>query len=65
MNLGKFYNLKEKKFSVDLYRHATRIWTIVLEISVTMAPIPEQYIAASLVINIERLVWAMQTWEHC
>lgn len=45
LNLVKFYNVKEKKFNVDQYRHATRIWTIVLEISVMMAQFPSRNIA--------------------
>jgi ribonucleoside-diphosphate reductase alpha chain len=45
LNLVKFYNIKEKKFNVDAYRHATKIWTIVLEISVLMAQFPSRRIA--------------------
>lgn len=45
LNLVKFYNIKEKKFNVDEYRHASRLWTIVLEISVTMAQFPSRNIA--------------------
>ena len=45
MNLVKFYNAKEKKFNVEAYRHVTRIWTMVLEISVMMAQFPSKSIA--------------------
>jgi len=45
LNLVKFYNIKEKKFNVDAYRHAARLWTIVLEISVMMAQFPSKNIA--------------------
>ncbi len=45
LNLVKFYNIKEKKFNVDAYRHATKIWTIVLEVSVLMAQFPSRRIA--------------------
>ncbi len=45
MNLVKFYSVKEKKFNIDSYRHATRLWTIVLEISVMMAQFPSRNIA--------------------
>jgi len=45
LNLMKFYNEKQQKFQVDDYRYATRLWTIVLEISVLMAQFPSQRIA--------------------
>ncbi len=45
MNLAKFYNLKDQTFNIEAYRHATRLWTIVLEISVLMAQFPSKEIA--------------------
>lgn len=45
MNLIRFYDTKEKKFNIDAYRHATKLWTIVLEISVLMAQFPSKEIA--------------------
>jgi len=45
LNLVKFYNLESHKFNIDAYRHATRIWTMVLEISVLMAQFPSKEIA--------------------
>ncbi|GAB4292985.1 MAG: vitamin B12-dependent ribonucleotide reductase [Ignavibacteriaceae bacterium] len=45
LNLVKFFDLKEKKFNIEAYRHATRLWTIVLEISVLMAQFPSKEIA--------------------
>ena len=45
LNLMKFYDLKEKKFDVESFRHATRLWTTVLEISVLMAQFPSYEIA--------------------
>jgi ribonucleoside-diphosphate reductase alpha chain len=45
LNLAKFFNLISKKFLIDEYRHATRLWTIVLEISVLMAQFPSKEIA--------------------
>ena len=45
LNLVKFYNIKDKKFNVEAYRHSSRIWTIVLEISVMMAQFPSRNIA--------------------
>lgn len=45
LNLAKFYDTKTKKFDIEAYRHATRLWTIVLEISVLMAQFPSKEIA--------------------
>ncbi len=44
LNLGAFIS-PEGEFDVPAYRHAIRIWTIVLEISVLMAGFPSQPIA--------------------
>ena len=44
LNLVKFQN-KDGSFDLDAYRHAIRLWTIVLEISVEMASFPSQAIA--------------------
>ncbi|AOZ69047.1 ribonucleoside-diphosphate reductase, adenosylcobalamin-dependent [Rhodobacter xanthinilyticus] len=43
MNLLTFY--KGGKFDADAYVHATRLWTVTLEISVTMAQFPSREIA--------------------
>ncbi|MFT6399740.1 MAG: ribonucleoside-diphosphate reductase alpha chain, partial [Bradymonadia bacterium] len=43
MNLVKFDT--EEGFDIDSFRHASRIWTIVLEISVLMAQFPARRIA--------------------
>jgi len=43
MNLLKFY--KDGKFQSDDYIHATRLWTMTLEISVLMAQFPSKEIA--------------------
>jgi len=45
LNLMKFYNSEKNKFEVEKYRHASRLWTIVLEISVLMAQFPSKNIA--------------------
>jgi len=45
LNLVKFYNDETGKFDIEAYRHATRLWTIVLEISVLMAQFPSKSIA--------------------
>jgi ribonucleoside-diphosphate reductase alpha chain len=43
MNLLKFYVAGQ--FDADAYMHATRLWTVTLEISVTMAQFPSKEIA--------------------
>lgn len=45
LNLVTFYNEETGKFNIDAYRHAARLWTIVLEISVLMAQFPSKSIA--------------------
>ncbi len=45
LNLTKYYDTKTKQFNIESYRHATRLWTIVLEISVLMAQFPSKEIA--------------------
>jgi ribonucleoside-diphosphate reductase alpha chain len=45
INLTKFYNRETGDFDIEGYRHAIRLWTIVLEISVLMAQFPSKEIA--------------------
>ncbi len=45
LNLLKFYDEEHGTFQVEEYLHATRLWTIVLEISVLMAQFPSKEIA--------------------
>jgi ribonucleoside-diphosphate reductase alpha chain len=45
LNLMKFYDTQSASFSLEKYRHATRLWTIILEISVLMAQFPSKEIA--------------------
>lgn len=45
LNLLTFYDEKSSKFDEAAYRHAIRLWTIVLEISVVMAQFPSKEIA--------------------
>ncbi|HMV66601.1 MAG TPA: vitamin B12-dependent ribonucleotide reductase [Myxococcota bacterium] len=45
LNLTRFYDVAASRFDIEGYRHATRIWTDVLEISVAMAQFPSQRIA--------------------
>lgn len=45
LNLVKFYDIKKAEFDITAYRHAVRLWTIVLEVSVLMAQFPSKEIA--------------------
>jgi len=45
LNLVKFYDEETGDVDLESYRHAVRIWTMVLEISVTMAQFPSAEIA--------------------
>ena len=45
INLMHFYDDDKGVFKVDDYRHACRLWTLTLEISVMMAQFPNQAIA--------------------
>lgn len=45
VNLMKFYNEQTGQFQIQAFRHASRLWTIVLEISVAMAQFPSEPIA--------------------
>ncbi len=45
LNLGTFYNDETGVFALEDYRYAIRLWTMVLEISVTMAQFPSAEIA--------------------
>lgn len=44
-NTAKFFNVERQEFLVDDFKHATRLWTLVLEISVLMAQFPSKEIA--------------------
>jgi ribonucleoside-diphosphate reductase alpha chain len=45
INLMRFYDEEKGLFAIDDYRHACRLWTLTLEISVMMAQFPNQAIA--------------------
>ncbi len=45
LNLVKFLNRETGEFKVEDFRHAVRLWTMVLEISVLMAQFPSKKIA--------------------
>jgi ribonucleoside-diphosphate reductase alpha chain len=45
LNLTKFFDEKTASFDVHAIKHATRLWTITLEISVLMAQFPSREIA--------------------
>ncbi len=44
-NLLQFFDREKHAFDVNSYEHACRLWTVVLEISVTMAQFPSKQIA--------------------
>ena len=45
LNLIKFFDKDKAEFDVESIKHATRLWTITLEISVLMAQFPSEEIA--------------------
>ncbi len=45
LNLMKFYDRARNRFDIESFRHATRLWTISLELSVLMAQFPSKRIA--------------------
>ncbi len=45
LNFLKFFDFQQQRFDVDSFRHATRLWTLILEISVYMAQFPSQAVA--------------------
>ncbi len=45
LNVLRFYDADSGRFDIEGYRHAIRLWTIVLEISVLMASFPSEEIA--------------------
>ncbi|WP_136657106.1 vitamin B12-dependent ribonucleotide reductase [Nitratireductor sp. XY-223] len=45
LNLLQFMEKKSNKFQIGEFEHATRLWTVVLEVSVMMAQFPSKQIA--------------------
>ncbi len=45
LNLRKFFDDKSCLFDVEAFQHASRLWTVVLEISVLMAQFPSKEVA--------------------
>jgi ribonucleoside-diphosphate reductase alpha chain len=45
LNLIRFYDARAGRFDVDSFRHACRLWTLILEISVYMAQFPSVSVA--------------------
>ncbi|HEX4611848.1 MAG TPA: LAGLIDADG family homing endonuclease [Urbifossiella sp.] len=45
LNLLTYHDAKAGKFDVEAYRHAVRIWTLILEVSVYMAQFPSVSVA--------------------
>ncbi|HEX8520808.1 MAG TPA: LAGLIDADG family homing endonuclease [Tepidisphaeraceae bacterium] len=45
LNVLTFFDADSRRFDIEAYKHAIRIWTIVLEVSVLMASFPSEEIA--------------------
>ncbi len=45
LNLLTYFDAKANTFDIEAYRHAIRIWTLILEFSVYMAQFPSQSVA--------------------
>ncbi len=45
LNLLQFFDKAARRVEIESYEHAVRLWTMVLEISVTMAQFPSKEIA--------------------
>ena len=45
INLTKFFDEETGTFNIDAFKHAVRLWTITLEISVLMAQFPSEAVA--------------------
>ncbi len=45
LNLLKYYDADSARFDVDSFKHSTRLWTLILEISVYMAQFPSVPVA--------------------
>ena len=45
INLARFYDPESCVFDIEGYRHAIRLWTVVLEVSVLMAQFPSKEVA--------------------
>src|SRR5207249_8390075 len=45
LNVLNFFDAESRRFDIESYKHAIRLWTIVLEISVLMASFPSEEIA--------------------
>jgi len=54
LNLIRFYDKTRNRFDVDAFRHATRLWTLILEISVYMAQFPSVSVAQKWYSNMAR-----------
>ena len=45
INLARFYDSESGEFDIEGYRHAIKLWTVVLEVSVLMAQFPSKEVA--------------------
>jgi len=63
LNCLKFYGVKLARFDVDSFRHACRLWTLILEISVYMAQFPSVAVAQKS-YDYRTLGLATRTWAR-
>jgi ribonucleoside-diphosphate reductase alpha chain len=45
LNVMTFFDAETRTFDIEAFKHATRLWTVVLEVSVLMASFPSEEIA--------------------
>ena len=64
LNLIKFYDAEKNEFHIEKYRHASRLWTVVLEISVLMAQFPSKKNIAQLSYEYRTLGLGYANLEH-
>ena len=65
LNLMTFYDGETQTFDIEAYKHAIRLWTIVLEISVLMAQFPSDEIARLSLRYSARSASATPTSARC
>ena len=65
LNLMKFLDARTGSFDVEGYRHACRLWTIVLEISVLMAHVSRARPSPRRAGTSARSGSATPTWARC
>ena len=64
LNLLEYYDEDQREMRIEDLLHAVRLWTMVLEVSVTMAQFPSEAIARRS-HDYRTLAWALRTWGRC